>query len=299
MTSKVALSVVLYVCVLGSAVAQQQSVEQKSPGDGAQLQRRQDAVKRVETTPPPEPVNAPEKMDPAKAVNGNAIYQALRARSAIGQSFKVKGVTRKRDAGELQLTDGTVTLYNEVNGRVTGAVFQGQGILHIEPPSAMERHQLKLTMKSEVLDQPFTTAVLAFTDGTAAELKKASTGDAGNVNAMGPGQEMQTLCRNTLRYDLEERLLADVLNPQGGNFFMANLKGPIFSKRLLYFVDPQGAFEVAPEEVGLLTSADGSYDVTLGFRSESQRAMARAKDNTAFGISQQTIDMTIEKNGRM
>ena len=103
-----------------------------------------------------------------------------------------------------------------------------------------------------------------------------------NVNAMGPGQEMQTLCRNTLRYDLEERLLADVLNPQGGNFFMANLKGPIFSKRLLYFVDPQGAFEVAPEEVGLLTSADGSYDVTLGFRSEAQRTMARAKDNTTF-----------------
>ena len=53
-------------------------------------------------------------------------------------------------------------------------------------------------MKSEVLDQPFTTAVLAFTDGTAEELKKASAGDVANVNAMGPGQEMQTLCRNTL-----------------------------------------------------------------------------------------------------
>ncbi len=299
MTSKVVLSAVLYVCVLGSAVAQQQSVEQKSQGDGAQLQRRQDAVKRVEKTPPPEPVKAPEKMDPAKAVNGNAIYQALRVRSASGQSFHVKGVTLKRDAGELQLTDGTVTLYNEVNGRVTGAVFQGQGVLHIEPPSVMERHQLKLTMKSEVLNEPFTTAVLAFTDGTAEELKKASAGDAGNVNAMGPSQEMQTLCRNTLRYDLEERLLADVLSGHGGSFFMANLKGPIFSKRLLYFVDPQGALAVAPEEVGLLTSADGSYDVTLGFHSAAQRTMAKAKSNTTFGISQQTIDMTIEKNGRM
>jgi len=299
MTSNVVLSVVLYVCALGSALGQQQSDEQKSPGAGVQLQRRSDAVKRVEKTPPPEPVKAPEPMEPAKAANGNAIYQALRARSASGPSFKVKGVTLKRDAGELQLTDGTVTLYNEVNGRVTGAVFQGQGVLHIEPPSAMERHQLKLTMKAEVLNESFTTAVLAFTDGTAEELKKASAGDVGNVNAMGPGQEMQTLCRNTLHYDLEERLLADVLSGQRGGFFMANLKGPIFSKRLLYFVDPQGSFEVAPEEVGLLTSADGSYDVTLGFRSEAQRALARAKNNTAFGISQQTIDMTIEKNGRM
>jgi hypothetical protein len=299
MTSRTILSAVLYVCAASGAVAQQQPAEQKGSAEGTQLQRRTEVAKKAEKTPPPDPVKAPETTETAKTANGNAIYQALRVRSASGQSFHLKGVTLKRDAGELQLTDGTVTLYNEVNGRVTGAVFQGQGILHIEPPSVMERHQLKLTMKTEVLDQPFTTAVLAFTDGTAEELKKASTGDVGNVNAMGPGQEMQMLCRNTLRYDLEERLLADVLNPQGGNFFMANLKGPIFSKRLLYFVDPQGAVEVAPEEVGLLTSADGSYDVTLGFRSEAQRAMARAKDNTTFGISQQTIDMTIEKNGRM
>jgi hypothetical protein len=253
----------------------------------------------VKKMPPPDPIKAPETTETAKAVNGNAIYQALRARSAGGPSFRVKGLTLKRDAGELRLNDGTVTLYNEVNGRVTGAVFQEQGVLHVEPPSAMERHQLKLTMKSEVLNEPFTTAVLAFTDGTAEELKKASAGDAGNVNAMGPSQEMQALCRNTLHYDLEERLLADVLNERGGNFFMANLKGPIFSKRLLYFVDPHGAFEVAPEEVGLLTSGDGSYDVTLGFHSEAQRAMARAKDNTTFRIGQQTIDVTIETNGRM
>jgi Peptidase family M1 domain len=299
MTSRTILSAVLYVCALSGAMAQQQPAEQKNPGEGTQLQRRSEVAKKAEKMPPPDPIKAPETIETAKAVNGNAIYQALRARSAGGPSFRVKGLTLKRDAGELRLNDGTVTLYNEVNGRVTGAVFQGQGVLHVEPPSAMERHQLKLTMKSEVLNEPFTTAVLAFTDGTAEELKKASAGDAGNVNAMGPSQEMQALCRNTLHYDLEERLLADVLNERGGNFFMANLKGRIFSKRLLYFVDPHGAFEVAPEEVGLLTSGDGSYDVTLGFHSDAQRALARAKDNTTFGIGQQTIDVTIETNGRM
>jgi Peptidase family M1 domain len=300
MTPRTFATVILYVFALGSAVAQQQSVEQKGLGGNAQLQRRPDAVKKVEKTPPPEPLKSAQTMETAKTPNGNAVYQALRSRSASGQSFRVKGLTLRRDAAEFHLKDGTVTLYNEVNGRVTGAVFQGQGVLHVEPPSAMERHQLKLTMKSEVLDQPFTTAVLAFTDGTAEELKRASTGDVvGNVNAMSLSQEMQNLCRKTLNYDLEERLLADVLNEHGGGFFMANLKGPIFSKRLLYFVDPKGAFEVAPEEIGLLTSADDSYDVALGFHSEAQRAMARAKDNTAFGISQQTIDLTIEKSGRI
>jgi hypothetical protein len=186
-----------------------------------------------------------------------------------------------------------------VNGRVTGAVFEGQGVLHLEPPSAMERHQLKLMMKTEVLNQPFTTAVLEFTDGTAEELKKGSAGDAAAANANVLVEEAKALFRKDLRYDLEERLLADVLNPKGGGFFMADVKGPLFSRRLLYFVDPNGAFEVRPEEVGLLTSADGAYDVTLGFRSETVRRVAQTEQNTAFGIRQQTIDVTIGKNGEM
>jgi hypothetical protein len=265
----------------------------------SQLQKRSEAVSNPNRPAPPDPLKAPETLEPAKTRNANILYQALRTRTPSGASFKVHDLTLKRDAGELRLTDGTVTLYNEVNGLVTGAVFQGQGVLHVEPPSAMERRQLKLIMKTEVLDQPFTTAVLAFTDDTAKELKAASAGGLPGINAMGPAAEMQSLCRKDLQYDLEERLLADVVSGKPGGFFMANLKGPLFSKRLLFFVDPNGAFGVGPEEVGLLTSADGSYDVTLGFGSAAQRTAAHAAENTTFGISQQTIDVQIEQNGKM
>ena len=57
--------------------------------------------------------------------NANTFYQALRQRVAAGESFHVKDLTLHRDTGELRLTDGTVTLYGAVNGRVTGAVFAG------------------------------------------------------------------------------------------------------------------------------------------------------------------------------
>jgi hypothetical protein len=281
-----------------TAMAQQQPTP---PADGKQPQLRQHpAVAPNPARPtPPDPLKAPDTLEPAKALNANVLYQTLRARTADGASFKVHNLTLTRDAGELRLTDGTVTLYNEVNGRVTGAVFQGQGVLHVEPPSAMERRQLKLIMKTEVLDQPFTSAVLAFTDDTARELKAASAGDAPGTNAMGPAGEMQSLCRKDLHYDLEERLLADIILSKPGSFFMANLKGPLFSKRLIYLVDQHGAFGVAPEEIGLLTSSDGEYDITLGFGSAAQRASARAADNTTFGISQQTIDVQIEQNGKL
>jgi hypothetical protein len=291
-----AVSLTLLAISLGT-IAQEPAAppQAKQP----QLQQRPAAVPNPNRPPPPAPLKAPETTEPAKSPNANGAYQALRSRGPSGQSFKVKDLTLKRDAGELRLTDGTVTLYGEVNGRITGAVFQGQGVLHVEPPSAMERHQLKIVMNTEVLDQPFTTAVLAFTDDTAAELKAASTGAASASSAAGLAEEMQSLCRKDLHYDLEERLLADVIRSKPGGFFMANLKGPLFSKRLLYFVDPNGAFAVAPEEVGLLTSADSEYDITLGFGSEAQRTAKQAAENTTFGISQQTIDIQIEKNGRV
>ncbi len=249
---------------------------------------------------PPAPMKAPEKLETAKSANGDGLYQALRARTPNGASFTVKDLTLKRDAGVLTFTSGAIYLYGPVNGLVTGAVFVGEGSLHIDPPSAMEKRQLKAVMKTEVLDQRFTSAVMSFTDETAAELQQGSTGAAtGAGGAVGIAQEAQTLFRRDLKYDLEERLLEDVEHPGGGGFFMADLKGPAFSKRLLYVIDPHGAVAVAPEEVALLTSSEFGYDVTLSFRSEAQRKLKQTADNHAFKIPQQTIDATIEKNGKL
>ncbi len=245
-------------------------------------------------------MKVPEKLEPARPANANALYQALRTRTANGPSFTVKNLSLKRDAGVFTFSDGTFYLYGEVGEVVTGAVFLGNGKLHVEPPSAMERRQLKIVMKTEVLDQPFTSAVFEFTDGTAVELQKGSVASApASGGAVQQVQEAQLLFRRSLKHDVEARLLEDVVRPGRGGFFLADMKGPIFSKRLIYVVDPHGAIGVGPEEVGLLTSNDEGYDVTLGFRSEEQRRAARAAANDLFRIPQQTIDLTIEKNGRM
>ncbi len=276
------------VCALG-AVGQQ-----------PELQRRDQQVKREVAAPPPQPMKVPEKLEPARTANANGLYQALRMRTVNGPAFTVKNLSLKRDAGVFTFSDGTIYLYGEVGGMVTGAVFLGNGTLHVEPPSAMERKQLKIVMKTEVLDQPFTSAVFEFTDGTAAELKKGAMANAAaSGNAVAQAQEAQTLFRKNLKHDLEARLLEDVVRPGGGGFFLADMKGPVFSKRLIYVVDPHGAIGVAPEEVGLLTSSDDGYDVTLGFRSEELRKAARTSGTDMFRIPQQTIDVTIEKNGKM
>lgn len=280
------------MCALG-AVGQDQQGLQKRP-----------AETRV-VVPPPEPMKVPDKLESSHAANMNGVYQGLRSRTVNGPAFLVKNVTLKRDAGVFTFTDGAIYLYGEVNGAVTGAVFLGEGTLHVEPPTAMEKRQLKVVMKTEVLEQRFTTAVFAFTDGTAAELQKSAGATVtGSGNAVAQAQEAQSLFRKEMRYDLEARLLEDVGQGGGagkGGFFLADMKGAMFSKRLIYMVDPYGASEIAPEEVALLTSRDGGggYDVTLGFRSEAQRKLAHPVTNRPFLIKQQTIDATIERSGRM
>ncbi len=276
----------------------QQKPSPASPQESP-LKHRQDEPPRPALPAPPAPLQAPASLDAARTPNGDVVYQALRQRTASGLSFKVKDAVLRRDAGEFHFTDGTITLFSQVSGRETGAVFTGHGVFHLDPPSAMERHQLKLVMKSEVLDQPFTSAVFEFTDDTAAELQAASAGAVTGVNATGAAGETQSLFRKQIKYNIEQRLLADVRQGRKGGFFFANLKGPLFSKRLLYFVDPNGAFGVSPEEVGLLTSSSESlsYDITLGFHSAAQRALAQPAPNAAFGIDQQTLDTTIASNG--
>ena len=245
-------------------------------------------------------MTVPEKLEPARAANANALYQALRTRTANGPAFTVKGLSLQRDAGMFTFSDGTFYLYGEVGGRVTGAAFLGNGILHVEPPSAMERKQLKIVMKTEVLDQPFTSAVFEFTDGTAAELRKAAVANApSSGGAVAQVNEAQALFRKNLKHDVEARLLEDVVRPGGGGFFLADMKGPLFSKRVIFVVDPHGAIGVEPEEVGLLTSSDDGYDVTLGFRAEEQRKSTHVTTSAMFRIPQQTIDLTIEKNGKI
>lgn len=144
----------LFLCAIASssALGQQPSGQTGEAVPSAQLQHRSDAIKNHDRFPPPAALKSPATLETAHTPNANALYQALRQRAASGVSFRVKDATLRRDAAELHLTDGIVTLYSQVNGQVTGAVFSGEGVFHLEPPSSMERRQLKLVMKTEVLD---------------------------------------------------------------------------------------------------------------------------------------------------
>ena len=145
-----------------------------------------------------------------RAPNANASYQQLRGLLPGSEAVNVKDFVLKRDAAEFTFHSGSFAFYGAVNGKVTGAVFKGQGHLHITPPTAEERHNLSLVTQTEEFDEDFDQVVLRFTDATADELHKASTGPGQPDNAYAKAaEELRSFLRHHAEgsYDEERPLV--------------------------------------------------------------------------------------------
>jgi hypothetical protein len=253
-----------------------------------------------------------------RAPNANAYYQQLRGLLPDSEAVTVKDFVLKRDAAEFTFHSGSFAFYAPVNGKVTGAVFKGQGHLHITPPTAEERHNLSVLTQAEEFDEDFDQVVLRFTDATADELRKASTspGQPDNADAKA-AEELRSFLRHHAEgsYDeeghliyferlygnLDLRLLEDVLSPSPGGYFFAAIHGSKNSH--LYFIfDPEGIDEVAPEEVALLRwdTMNETETIPLAFHRAAEYANGTAsgnEHNAASKILHQDLDVSIEKNG--
>lgn len=238
--------------------------------------------------------------------NANAAYRQLRNLLPSGTAIPVSNVVLRRDAAALTLTQGELAFFGEVNGKVTGAVFQGKGHLHLIPPTAIERHSLEILTKRSSFDEDFTQVVLRFTDGTAEELRRAAgTGTSGTQSISGLvqiAQEFHTFQKDQLFENVDLRLLEDVLNPsklEDGGFFLAAVKG-VANPHILLEIDPHGAPRVAPEEVRLSVWNGWGWSYPSAFhlgREYSAGSASGREENAAFHVESEDLDTTIEKSG--
>lgn len=236
--------------------------------------------------------------------NANSYYQQLRTLLPGGEVVTVQNFELKRDAATFTFKQGSFAFYGEVNGKVTGAVFRGEGHLHVTPPIAAERHSLQLAMHADEFDEDFDQVVLRFTDGTAAELHKAATGKAAADTAFThAAQDLQSFARDQDHFDqnLDLRLLEDVLSPAPGGYFFAAVHGK-GNARVFYALDPQGVAEFAPEEVALMQWkwSDGMMTYPLAFHRTAEYANHTAsgnEHNAPYRILHEDLDVTIEKSG--
>lgn len=80
------------------------------------------------------------------------------------QVYNVRGAALDREDMHIAIDDGAIAFTESVNGRITGALFEGEGTVLIVPPNQVERHSLGMFTDSAVLNQSFTKAYFRFDD---------------------------------------------------------------------------------------------------------------------------------------
>ena len=87
--------------------------------------------------------------------------------------FQVREASVDRNQLHISLDDGTIAFTQDVNGRVTGAFFEGDGEVLVVPPDQAERASMMLFTGAAILEERFETAYFRFNDDTFSDLQPA------------------------------------------------------------------------------------------------------------------------------
>jgi hypothetical protein len=234
---------------------------------------------------------AASAQDAAPGANSDPTYQALRNLTLGGEAVSVTNLDLKRDAGTFHLRSGTVCFAAPVAGRVTGAVFNGDGNFVLAPP-ASEAAMLKLLTKEDQFSENFSQMALRFTDSTYDEIKKAGTATASGCDA-GPLKDSQHINRHRRKQNLESRVLEDLLSPEPGGLFVAFIHGKRYNGQELYTIDPHEG----SDQVRFRTYDENKFGEWAAFPMSGERR----KDaiGQPIRIEHQQLDTTIEKSANL
>ncbi len=237
--------------------------------------------------------------------NSDSVYRQLRQIGKNPQDFggpfaTVTNLVITRDAAVFTLRSGELYFGAPVEGRVTAAVFIGDGELTLVPPTPIEKRSRAIFVDDEKVAEPFTQLVIRFTDKTFEETKasasaKMGTGGPQAEKARDLYRANQQLLRKELRSNGELRVLGDLYAPQRPGYFNAYIAGAKHSK-LFFRLDPLGIPQVAPEEVELASYGESDGGIWTAFHLADEYAKGTAsssEDHRLIDITHHEIDGTI------
>jgi peptidase M1-like protein len=173
------------------------------------------------------------------------VYDQIKAFSLTGGSAEVVGLTLKRDRAEMAF-DGTFYFAAPVEGRVTGAVFIGQGRFRAEvPPGDFEKENVRRLLGADIIESDFKTAVLRFTDDTFDYIGRSRReGGATSERAQKLAAEIDARMLKETGANLSSRLALSMLNAEKPGLFFANFDGGK-RERFSFLIDYQNRLPVA------------------------------------------------------
>jgi len=232
-------------------------------------------------------------------------YRKLRD-AQVSETVVVENLVIRRDLGVITLKRGTVSFGPAILGRVTGAVFVGEGAFTLAPAVAYERDHLKTVIGSESVSESFERALLFFTDNAYQELKGTS-----RVLALPPGaadtwRAMRQHLRERGESNVDAEILADLYNPKQPGFFTAYMRGKKYDD-LRFFFKPRGVIqELGPEEVGLTYDDIGKPEAGIWYLAHSSGEYSNgvfrstedspSEDKRVVDVESYRIQVEIAKN---
>jgi hypothetical protein len=245
----------------------------------------------------PKPI---EPNGPARSPNAEKTYAALRGDLPGSDGVTVKDLALEREGGVFHFDAGDFYFYAPVDGRVTGAVFEGKGRFELTVKDPGEQRSLALLTKSGEMSQEFSTLVLRFTDGTADEIKKASAGPVAGAaagKASSAAEDLAKMYRKDMSDNIELRMLADLAGGGAGQFFLASFRmgSALGGKNMLFIVDPEGTAHAAPDQVELTSWSDTEQQTWVAYKMEH----AEVKSGERTQVTDERLDVTIDRGGAM
>lgn len=163
------------------------------------------------------PANAVEDADTSSpdvsTVDARTLYRELNdLRLDSEHTYQIRDIRLHRGPISLTLENGEIAFFSPLHGRITGAVFRGQGHIIGTPRDPAERLSISHYLGLPLVDLPFTHALFRFTDDTAAELMR-------DIQSEASGSQPETV---------PDKALSDMWDPVTESF------NPWNSRRILF-----------------------------------------------------------------
>jgi Peptidase family M1 domain len=239
----------------------------------------------------------------AMGQGGLALYNQVKAFSLTGGKADVTGLLLKRDRAEMTF-NGTFYFTAPINGKVTGAVFIGDGTFRAAAPSTeFEKANLKrLIGVDDAVESDFKTAVLKFSDDTMETIGKSKTDGQAQPQAQSLAGEIDGRILKETGANLSARIALSILNQETPGFFFANFDGGRRG-RFSYVLDyqtriPTGYFNINAGERGMVfkyKSDEDDNDILLAFYSLSDYERGTSSYSDVFDLVDiSNYDMNID-----
>jgi hypothetical protein len=192
--------------------------------------------------------------------------------------YTVRDVSILREDLHISISDGTMALMREVNGHVTGAVFEGVGEVLLVPPNRAERTSLALFTSSAVLEQRFQSAYFRFSDDKLAqELRAGFRRPAAAADAEEFIARWQEPARLLARGEVLPVLEGMTSAPEADSRFLHMRIGGAAAGIVDIFFDTNASEQISVAQANVINNA-AYFDIWASFPMRSVRQASGEED---------------------